>query len=115
MSKEKLSLEGTIISIQPRIRMLRSFDESSHNYLGYALRIDGKTGQDNRIFTVGIGKATQVKFGFRCGDVISGNCLPVDSPEKESVEYYKVASLKVIKRSLEEMGEAPWNNIPRFR
>ncbi len=37
----KLQFNGTIISIQPRIRLTRSFDESSHSYLGYAIKIAG--------------------------------------------------------------------------
>ena len=37
----KLAFKGIIISVQPRIRMIRSFDERSHNYLGYSLLIKG--------------------------------------------------------------------------
>jgi hypothetical protein len=35
----KLNFKGLITSIQPRIRLTRSFDEASHTYLGYALKI----------------------------------------------------------------------------
>jgi hypothetical protein len=38
---DKLSFQGTIISIQPRIRLTRSFDEASHTYLGYAIKTTG--------------------------------------------------------------------------
>jgi len=38
---DKLSFEGFITSIQPRIRLTRSFDEASHTYLGYAIKIAG--------------------------------------------------------------------------
>ena len=62
---EKTDWQGTLISIQPRIRLLRSFDQRSHSYLGYALRIQGTIGDDDREFTVGIGKAAQVKHQFR--------------------------------------------------
>lgn len=55
--KEKSIWQGTVISVQPRIRLTRSFDQSSHTYLGYVLRIDGEIDNDERIFTVGIGKA----------------------------------------------------------
>jgi hypothetical protein len=37
----KLSFKGLIKSIQPRIRLTRSFDEASHTYLGYAIKIAG--------------------------------------------------------------------------
>ena len=36
-----LAWQGTLLGIQPRIRLTRSFDERSHTYLGYALRLDG--------------------------------------------------------------------------
>lgn len=39
---DKLNFIGTIASIQPRIRLLRSFDEASHIYPGYAIRIGGE-------------------------------------------------------------------------
>ncbi|MDD4347097.1 MAG: hypothetical protein PHZ11_09495 [Desulfitobacteriaceae bacterium] len=36
---DKLTFKGTIKSIQSRIRLTRSFDEASHTYLGYAIKI----------------------------------------------------------------------------
>lgn len=39
---DKLIFKGTIISIQPRIRLIRSFDETSHSYLGFAITIEGE-------------------------------------------------------------------------
>ncbi len=38
---EKSTFKGKIISIQPRIRLTRSFDEASHTYLGYAITLEG--------------------------------------------------------------------------
>ena len=35
----KSTFKGRIISIQPRIRLMRSFDEASHTYLGYAITV----------------------------------------------------------------------------
>ena len=49
----KLSWQGEILSVQPRIRLTRSFDERSHMYLGYALRVQGRIGDENREFLVG--------------------------------------------------------------
>lgn len=37
----KVQWSGRIASVQPRIRLMRSFDERSHSYLGYVLRIEG--------------------------------------------------------------------------
>jgi hypothetical protein len=33
-----------LLTVQPRIRLGRSFDERSHTYLGYALRVHGSIG-----------------------------------------------------------------------
>jgi hypothetical protein len=35
---EKIAWQGVLLSVQPRIRLTRSFDQRSHNYLGYALK-----------------------------------------------------------------------------
>lgn len=110
MSKEgepKLSWQGRLISIQPRIRLLRSFDERAHAYLGYALSIHGSIDdQDDVAFLVGIGKAAQAKHEFRVGDILSGSSAPVLDDRMEPVAYYKTARLKLVERG-EDKGEAP--------
>jgi hypothetical protein len=65
----KLHWDGEIVSIQPRIRLTRSFDQRSHAYLGYALSLHGSIGGEARAFSVGIGKAAQAKLAFRVGDI----------------------------------------------
>ena len=69
---EKSTFTATIISIQPRIRLTRSFDESSHTYLGYAIALEGELDNTNTTFSIGIGKAAHVKHQFKVNDVISG-------------------------------------------
>lgn len=91
---DKLRFVGTITSVQPRIRLTRSFDESTHAYLGYVVRLCGVIGEEERIFTIGIGKAAQLTWSFIVGDVISGLCLPVPDPDLDPVEYYKVSKLE---------------------
>jgi hypothetical protein len=70
MTTKKLAWQGRVISVQPRIGLLRSFDERSHSYLGYVLRIDGVMDNEVCDFTIGIGKAAQAKHGFRVGDEV---------------------------------------------
>ena len=41
---EKVAWSGSVTAIQPRIRLTRSFDERSHTYLGYLLRVEGTIG-----------------------------------------------------------------------
>jgi len=71
----KSTFKGTIISIQPRTRLTRSFDEASHTYLGYAITLEGEIEKNSTTFSVGIGKAAHVKYQFKVNDVISGECV----------------------------------------
>jgi hypothetical protein len=103
----KLSWQGKLIAIQPRIRLLRSFDQRNHNYLGYALRIRGLIGNEEREFLVGVGKGAQAKHMLRVGDTVSGLCERVEDPRMETVEFYKVSELKVLERAAKEQLEPP--------
>lgn len=119
---DKLIFKGTIISIQPRIRLIRSFDEVSHSYLGFAIKIEGEIdhqldtieldNSDKRIFSVGIGKVAHAKNQFKVNDVISGECVPVPDPNLEPVEYYKVSKLKVVSQGMMTDSSAPWELVP---
>ncbi len=118
----KSTFKGIITSIQPRIRLLRSFDEASHTYLGYAIKLEGELdGQHNNneddnsgktIFSIGIGKAAHAKHQFKVNDVISGECVPVPDPDIEPVEYYKVSKLKLISVGEQGSTSAPWELVP---
>ncbi|MGI5823789.1 MAG: hypothetical protein ACOX6Z_07590 [Dethiobacteria bacterium] len=108
----KLPFTGQITSIQPRIRLTRSFDESSHTYLGYAIKIAGNIDNQETTFSIGIGKAAQAKFNFKVNDITSGECLPVQDPDMEPVEYYKASKLKVISEGEQGSPSAPWELVP---
>lgn len=109
----KLSWQGTIVSVQPRIRLMRSFDQRSHAYLGYVLRVKRMIGQDEEDFLVGIGKTAQAKHGFQIGDVVSGRSEPVRHARLEPVEYYKTAGLTLIQRGREgATSPPPWQEVP---
>lgn len=108
---DKLSFSGTITSVQPRIRLTRSFDESTHAYLGYVVRLSGVIEAEEHFFAIGIGKASQLTWSLRVGDVISGLCLPVPDPDLDPVEYYKVSKLD---RKIEGMvghSGPPWHSV----
>jgi hypothetical protein len=107
----KLSFSGTITSIQPRIRLTRSFDEASHTYLGYAIKIAGIIDNQETTFSIGIGKAAQAKFSFKVNDVISGGCLPVLNPDMEPVDYYKVSKLAKAAEGTQGSILAPWELV----
>ncbi|MHC5058748.1 MAG: hypothetical protein ACYTKD_29165 [Planctomycetota bacterium] len=95
---EKVHWQGTITSVQPRIRLMRSFDERQHSYLGYVLRVSGHIGEEEREFTVAIGKGAQQKHAFRMGDQVQGQSVPVADPRVEPAEVYKTSGLKVVER-----------------
>ena len=109
----KSTFKGTIISIQPRIRLTRSFDEASHTYLGYAITLEGEINNQHTTFSIGIGKAAHAKHQFKVNDVISGECVPVPDPDLEPTEYYKVSKLKLIIRSTTIINNSePWELVP---
>jgi hypothetical protein len=115
---DKSLFYGKITSIQPRIRLTRSFDEASHTYLGYAIKIFGTIDNqetislNQNIFSIGIGKAAQAKFNFKVNDIISGECLPVPDPDMEPVDYYKVSKLAKAAEGEQGSTSAPWELVP---
>ena len=114
MKKEpdKLSWRGRLVSVQPRIRLTRSFDQRSHSYLGYVLTVEGIIGDEQRQFTVAIGKGAQAKHGLKVGDVVSGQCESVEDERLETAGYYKVSRLKVVERGTEQKDSAaPWLGV----
>ncbi|MCC6608006.1 MAG: hypothetical protein IT327_32670 [Anaerolineae bacterium] len=113
MSNDKVAWRGTVVGVQPRIRLTRSFDERYHTYLGYMLRLQGQIGDEQGEFLVGIGKAAQAKHQFRVGDKVSGRSAPVIKPKLEPVGYYKTSGLKVVRRTAEgEQTPPPWHGLP---
>lgn len=109
---EKIVWQGTLVAVQPRIRLMRSFDQRSHSYLGYMLRVDGMVDDQQREFTVGVGKAAHSKHRFRAGDVVSGKAEPAADPQTEPAEFYKASDLKVVTKAASEPPEPPpWLGI----
>ena len=110
---DKTTWSGRIIAVQPRIRLNRSFDQCSHGYLGYVLRMEGSIGDEEREFTVGVGKGAHAKHSFQAGMEASGLCEPVADPRKEPVEFYKISKIKIIEApAMSEASPPPWLGIP---
>jgi len=104
---------GKILSVQPRIGLNRSFDERFHIYSGYAIIVEGTIGNEERQFSVGIGKVAQTKQQFRVGDEVSGQAMPVDDPRKATVEFYRASKLKIISRPPAiDISPPPWHGVP---
>lgn len=110
---EKVEWGGQIVSVQPRIRLNRSFDERNHGYLGYSLQVDGQVDGGRKTFWIGIGKAAQAKFQFRVGVIVEGEAMPLPDPRMEAVDYYKVSGLRVAGVAGDDPGKGPpWHGVP---
>ena len=66
---DKIAWQGVLLSVQPRIRLTRSFDQRSHTYLGYALKVRGRVGSEAREFLVAVGQGAHAKHQFQTGDL----------------------------------------------
>ena len=112
-NKDKVFWTGKVLSVQPRIRLMRSFDERSHTYLGYTLQIDGCVSEEEKLFLIALGKGAHAKHQFRIGDIVSGMSVPVSDPRIETAEYYKTSKLKIIERgSLPQDTTPPYQMVP---
>jgi len=108
----KIAWSGTVTSVQPRIRLTRSFDQRSHTYQGYVLRVRGTVGDEAREVSVAIGEATHAKHGFQVGDTVSGQGEPVADPRLETAELYKASKLRVLARAAAEpIVPPPWHSL----
>ncbi len=106
-SADKVLWSGNVIAVQPRIRLTRSFDERSHGYLGYVLRIDGTCGGEASEFLIAVGEAAHGKHRFQRGMELSGCSVPVEDPRKETAALYKTSGLKVVKEAESETSAGP--------
>lgn len=109
----KTRWSGAVTSVQPRVRLTRSFDQRSHSYLGYVLRLQGVIGDDAREFSVAVGEAAQAKHRFEAGLTVSGEGTPVADPRLEIAELYKASKLNVVSAgSQDPTHPPPWHGTP---
>lgn len=105
----KTPWSGHLVSVQPRIRLWRSFNQFQHTYSGYVLNIEGQRGGRPGEFQVAVGKGAHEKHRFQAGMEVSGHSLPVADERMETAEFYRTSGIKV----LESSGEVP-NDGPPF-
>jgi hypothetical protein len=104
---------GVLIAVQPRIRLTRSFDQRSHTYQGYVLRVRGTVGGEERDVLLAVGEATHAEHQFRAGDRASGEGVPVADPRTEIAELYRISKLRVLDRGAPmASGGPPWLGVP---
>jgi hypothetical protein len=103
---------GLLLSVQPRIRLTRSFDQRRHTYLVYALKVRGTVDSEAREFVVAVGQAAHSKHQFQAGAAVSGDALPVPDPRPEMAELYKVSKLKVgPPEAVDQATPPPWRGV----
>jgi hypothetical protein len=109
----KVPWQGVILSVQPRIRLSRSFDQRSHSYLGYVLQLRGTMADEARDFIVAVGENAHARHAFAAGDAVSGEGVSVADPRLEVAELYRVSKLRVVQRGLgAAVAAPPWQGIP---
>lgn len=106
----KVVVKGRIVAVQPRIRLLRSFDQRQHNYPGYALLIESSS--DRKLAWIGIGPAAHAKYGFCAGGSFSAEVEPVANPDLEAVDYYKAARIQYAPGSPQSDSPPPYSPPP---
>lgn len=110
---DKMEWSGRIVAVQPRIRLMRSFDQRSHSYLGYVLRIEGTIGEEPGEFLIAIGKAAHEKHRFRAGMEARGLAVPVPDPRLETAEFYRTSGVEILKDAVDAPpGGPPFHGLP---
>jgi hypothetical protein len=111
LGRSKIEWRGKLISVQPRFRLGRSFDQRHHEYLGYALRVRGEI--DGRPATAwfGVGKAAHEKHRFQVGQEVVGRAERVADARLEVVDYYKVTRLSVKEGYVLPAPPPPWHGV----
>jgi len=94
------------------IPAVRSFDERSHTYQGFVLRIEGEGAGPAGSLIVALGEGAQAKHGFRPGDLVSGEGEPVADGRREIADLYKVAKLKRTPATQSTTAPPPWLTAP---
>jgi hypothetical protein len=103
----KVEWQGTVISVQPRIRLMRSFDQRSHSYLGYVLRLRGTIDGQEREFTIAVGKGAHEKHRFCVGSQVAGKGFPVADERTETAELYRISGIETLSSAAKPMGGSP--------
>jgi len=112
-NKDKIVWSGRVVAVQPRIRLMRSFDERHHSYLGYVLCVDGTFEDGSGEFRIAVGKAAHEKKEFRAGMEVSGLAVPVSDTRLETAGFYKTSGIKAVMEVEAKMNpQPPFHGVP---
>ena len=97
-SPNGVAFRGEVLAVKARIRLIRSFDQISHQYLGYTLCLASPDGNSGAVLRVAIGPAAHDKHPFQIGDLVSGKAQPVPDAKTEWADLYKASGMTVSRR-----------------
>jgi hypothetical protein len=97
-SPDWVAFRGEVLAVKARIRLIRSFDQISHQYQGYTLCLASLDTQSGEVLRVAIGPATHEKHQFQIGDLISGKAQPVPDAKSEWANLHKASGIKLERR-----------------
>jgi len=66
----KIAWNGIVPSVQPRIRLSRSFGQRNQTRQGHVLRVRGTVGDEAHEVSVAIGEAGHAKHAFQVDDAV---------------------------------------------
>jgi len=111
--EDKVAWSGRLVSVQPRIRLSRSFDERYHSYLGYVLHLNGTLDGQSGESLIAVGKGAHERYSFRIGMELSGVSVPVNNPRLETAGFYKTSRIKILKDDdTSQPSVPPYHGVP---
>jgi hypothetical protein len=97
-SADRVAFRGEVVAVKARIRLVRSFDQISHQYQGYTLVLASADPACREPLRVAIGPATHERHQLQIGDIVSGNAQPVPDPKREWAKLHKASGIRVERR-----------------
>lgn len=110
---EKISFQGTVLSVQPRSNVWRyRLDNRTHSLTGYNIFLTGVAEGEEKKFVVAISEKQQMKLRCHIGDVISGTGWTKKYPDLEYADYYRAGALKKAKEgpAVNSESSEPWTD-----
>jgi hypothetical protein len=92
----KTAWSGRLLAVQPRIRLLRSFNELQHQYLGYVLSLKGMLGDWTGEFMVAVGNGAHIKHRFHAGMELCGVSRAVENAKCETSGWYQTSQIVIL-------------------
>jgi hypothetical protein len=97
-SPDSVTFQGEVVAVKARIRLVRSFDQISHQYQGYTLCLSSSDPESCEVLRIAIGPAAHKKHQFQIGDLVSGKAQLVPDAKREWANFHKASGIRVDRR-----------------